>query len=1045
MGRKPSLAEQTKTEQGDHLASSVLRVFLLGPPIIGWGESTLSIPRRQARALLYRLAAHLQPVPREQLCFLFWPDIPETNARRNLTRLLTALRSALPIPDIVRVSEERIGLDLQRAWSDTVACERSSAIRQSPDRREMLERAVELYRGPFLSGFSLPGSPEFEAWVEQEQRAWERLYLEGLAALTEIHRQRATEGHPGEYEAAIACARRYLANDDLAEEVHRQLIELYAAVGDRSAAVRQFEHCVTVLERELGVSPLPETQAAFQATLGGHTPALPRPAQEPAELTLPDVDLPLVGREHALRQLEEAYQQASAGHGQVILVSGEPGIGKTRLLEAFITRLQNRALILKGAGRPGSQTLPFQPIVEALRSILDFGLRIADRKSKIRNLKSEISPVWLSEVTRLLPELRTRYPDLPPPLPAESEEARTRLFEALCQLALGLAAGPLPVLLCLDDLHWADPTTLEWLAYLGGRLQGRRLLVLATFLDEEADTLSKLRQALGRSGALAECKLTGLDTTEVLRLLDGLLGPAVGSRGNACDRPLLAERLQSVTGGNPFFLLETVRLLAEVGRISEKSERLADLPLPDTVRAAVHARLARLSGRARQVLEAAAVLGSSFGFDLVCLTAGRGEMETLDSLEALVAKHLLVECDGAYQFHHEFTMTAVYGALGYWRRRLLHRRAGEALEKLHPDDTASLAWHFERGEQPAKAARYALQAGNNASRVFAYAEAGAFFARALRLLKDEAAHCREPSAMAANQRMQIQVLTRRGWMFRLLGDMEAYMSDLEEEARLVALLGETGPLASLRWREAAAHRWFCRYPQALEAAEEGVRLSREAGDALLEARCHRETGLSARAVGDFPRAEVALKRALQLFVELGETVYEIHTLGNLSTLYRYLGEYEQAMTLAYQALTRCEQAGLSFQRRLPLGDLGAAALGDADQARTWLQESLDIARQTGDRTQEIFCLGHLGGLFVRLNHPAEALEYLLTALSLAERLNSRAEQSQLHSGLAEAHHLSGEREQAILHAHRALELAQAYGRVYDQEKARQILARLESL
>ncbi|PJA58050.1 MAG: transcriptional activator domain-containing protein, partial [Rhodocyclales bacterium CG_4_9_14_3_um_filter_68_10] len=119
--------------------------------------------------------------------------------------------------------------------------------------------------GPFLSGFSLPGSPEFEAWVEQEQRAWERLYLEGLAALIEIHRQRATEGHPGEYEAAIACARRYLANDDLAEEVHRQLIELYAAVGDRSAAVRQFEHCVTVLERELGVSPLPETQAAFQA------------------------------------------------------------------------------------------------------------------------------------------------------------------------------------------------------------------------------------------------------------------------------------------------------------------------------------------------------------------------------------------------------------------------------------------------------------------------------------------------------------------------------------------------------------------------------------------------------------------------------------------------------------------------------------------------------------------------------------------------------------------------------------------------------------
>jgi tetratricopeptide (TPR) repeat protein len=169
-------------------------------------------------------------------------------------------------------------------------------------------------------------------------------------------------------------------------------------------------------------------------------------------------------------------------------------------------------------------------------------------------------------------------------------------------------------------------------------------------------------------------------------------------------------------------------------------------------------------------------------------------------------------------------------------------------------------------------------------------------------------------------------------------------------------------------------------------------------------------------------------------------------MGDLSTLYWYLGEYEKAIDLSHEALERCEEAGLPLECRLPLGDLGAAAagLGDTDLAQECLLESLSIAREIADRTQEIFCLGHLGWLYVELGQPARALEHLQAGLILAESIGSCAEQSWLQSGLAEAHRLSGDWEEAKGCARRARDVAQATGRPYDERLARRILDGLEA-
>jgi DNA-binding SARP family transcriptional activator len=242
---------------------TTLRIALLGPPTLMGSGQAVALARRQARALLYRIAAAAHPVPREQLTFLLWPDSPESVARRNLTVLLTQIRRALPSPDLLVTVGDAIGLDHGAAETDTVAL--AALIHQAISARQLdqLADALRRYRGPFLDGFSLPDSAEFDAWASQERQVWERRYLDALTVLVEGY------AAAGAYPVAIDAAQRALATDELAEDMHRRLIALYAAAGNRAAAMRQFERCVVVLERELGVEPLPETREVYEAARDG--------------------------------------------------------------------------------------------------------------------------------------------------------------------------------------------------------------------------------------------------------------------------------------------------------------------------------------------------------------------------------------------------------------------------------------------------------------------------------------------------------------------------------------------------------------------------------------------------------------------------------------------------------------------------------------------------------------------------------------------------------------------------------------------------------
>ena len=255
----------------EHFAGHPVELYvrLFGLPMIVHDQTHLHVLRREVRALLYRLANRLEPISREQLCYLFWPNAPESTARRTLSHLLTHLRNALPVPEVIETINDYVGLDPERIWIDTVAFEEHCSTAMLRCHHSISQQSLDLYRGPFLSGFSLNTSAEFEAWVLQERCSWEQLYLQALAILIE------QQTMCGAYEAAIVNAQRYLRTDDLAEAVHRRLIELYAAIGNRAMAIRQFEICAAILSREFNVSPQPMTWATYRVACEGGSPLIP--------------------------------------------------------------------------------------------------------------------------------------------------------------------------------------------------------------------------------------------------------------------------------------------------------------------------------------------------------------------------------------------------------------------------------------------------------------------------------------------------------------------------------------------------------------------------------------------------------------------------------------------------------------------------------------------------------------------------------------------------------------------------------------------------
>jgi class 3 adenylate cyclase/tetratricopeptide (TPR) repeat protein len=490
-------------------------------------------------------------------------------------------------------------------------------------------------------------------------------------------------------------------------------------------------HPVGELELKGLPAPLPALAVSWSAT---------EPQSLPPALARSAAGF-FVGRDAEVELLGSAWKQATEGSLRIVMVAGEPGIGKTRLA----AQLAGQVVEDKGTvwyGRCDEDLgVPYQPFAEALRPYV--------AACPLDELAAHVA-AHEGELGRLIPELARRLPEVPPPLQAEPEVERFRLFEAVGGWLADVASRD-PVLLVLDDLHWAAKPTLLLLRHLVAHCESAPALIVGTFRNTEmgrthplADTLADLRRLEG----VERLTLAGLDPDGVTAFVEATAGQTLEEPGQALARALHAE-----TEGNPFFVGQMLRHLAETGAISIHDGQWAydaglhQHSIPEGAREVIGRRLSRLTETTDRVLQVSSVIGRDFDVDVLTRASGVHEDDVLTSLDEATAARLITEVpdtpDG-YTFVHALVRETLYEEVGKSRRVRLHRRVGEVLEDLRAADLgpyfAQLAHHFgqaaERGGI-AKAIGYARQAAERATAVLAYEEAAGHYERALALLERE--------------------------------------------------------------------------------------------------------------------------------------------------------------------------------------------------------------------------------------------------------------------------------------------------------------------
>jgi len=912
-----------------------INLNFLGPPRLDVDGKVVEPDTRKATALLAYLAVGGERPSRDALAALLWPDFDDRRAKAALRRTLSALKATVGDAAIY-ATREVIGLHAEVVWCDVLAFQELLA-------QEEWATAVDLYRDDFLAGFSLRDSLPFDDWQLQQAEYLRRAYSDALAQLV----NNAVASH--DFAAGITYARRWLRLDSLREEAHYQLMRLYAWSGQRSAALLQYRDCLRALEEELGVAPLAETTRLYEDIQNDRLappPILETPTAAVATAVPPEPAPPLalppfVGRQKELAAMQSLYRQTS---DQVVFlgVSGEAGIGKTRLVETFVNQ-HPQASCLRAHCYEGETRLAYAPIVTMIRQELD-------RPDSLARLTA-VAPPWLAEVSRLLPDLQTHFDSLPTPPPLDWPGAPGRFLEGITRVLAALLDGPLPGIFWLDDAQWADSATLDLLAYLVHRRPQQPALVLACWREPDLPGNHPLHGLLGqvrRSSSSLVLALNRLSEGEVAELVAQL--PVRAAETAVPHIP--AGALYRETEGLPF--LVTAYLQAQM----ESGGPDGGWSLPPTARHLFHSRLIQTGETGQQLLQAAAVIGRPFAFDLLLAASGRSEEEAINALEIMLARQLLIEKPGelVFDFSHHKLRDLVYEEMSLVRRRLLHRRIAQALaaQRGAPTDALAgqIAAHYQEAGEEAEAALHYRRAGDHARTLFAHREALDHYKTALALGYPETAVLHEVCA-------DLHVR---------LGEYAAALTRYEQAAatspaaQLPHLEHKIGQVHYRRgaWRLAEHH---------FEQAETGWQNPAAPADL---ARLYIDWATTSYRAGDMP---LAIKLA------------------------------QQAQALAADTPTQAQAANVA--------GILARQRGDRTAALAQFNRALELADEHGHLAVQIAALNNLGLMETAVNHLDQAQELLETALHHCQIYGDRHWEAALHSNLADLLHQRGQEEASM--------------------------------
>jgi len=900
------------------------KIWLFGGLQIADSGRLISLSSGNARSLFAYLVLHPRHQRREFLADLFWPLAPPERVRRSFSNLVYRLRQALG-DSWLAIEGETIALhggpDL---WVDVWEFE---ALLNHPDDPQAARQALTLYRGDLL--------PEiYTDWLLPRRVALREkiLVLLGRLASAAEAEQHLDEAFDHYY--------RLATEDPLNEAASRGLMRVYARLGRHTAALGEFERLSNLLDEQLGVAPVSET-TTLAASIRLDYQALRTDAAPKTTF---------VGRRQEWAALLREAEKARNGKGGLVLVEGEAGAGKTRLLELAAEGASWRGMTVAwGKAAELAAVDPYAPFDEALQQSLN-GLRLA-------RLQEQLSPITLSVLSALAPGLRTGglqasemhasaiIDDLPasPDLPAAVVEG----LAVLCETG--------PLLLILDDVQWAGPAFWGLLAFVP---QLKRLPVLLALA---------YRPAALRANQPAWRRLQELDLELApLRLsLAGLQLDECAELARQYKRQLSPgqiEALRQATGGNPLYLQELL-------------ETSAGAALPPSLAGLLHERLKNLSARARQALEVAAVLGREFTQGL---WQSLGGSVTAACVPELLAARFIEETHHGYQFLHDLTRQQVYNEIKPLRLRQLHRLAAEAALREHAAPQ-TLAWHYERGELWEAALHYRLRAGERAMQAYAYQAALEEFNLGMELL----------ARLPDSPEKRLALLLRRQRVLRLLARLEAWRRDVDEIERLATRLDDSDALlealeARIRLTNIDSDMAGLRL-----AIQRALSLVPEADDPALEAHVLNTAGFYlADSLGENREAMPHLHRAVDLAGATQETALFIQALCNLSFAQWAAGRCQAAHQTAARALAASELHSGHFPARAhALAALGQVAMGLSqwEQARDSLRKAISLYEELADAWNVGDTLYNFAVTTSAMGQHTEAIQAAERLLHLAQR------------------------------------------------------------
>lgn len=957
-----------RADQGELLMASALPSLtfrLLGTADIQVAGQPLMLPDQKARGLLFYLAATEHPHTRDHLASLFWSESPDSNARHSLRSSLYHLRQAFHASGAeaaLVVEGDLVALQLDEDACDVVRFRRLSA---SGDEQALVE-AISLYRGSFLQGFTLADAPFFQEWMRAEQDALCRACLDTLNHLVSLAEDRQA------WEQAITYARRMVQLDPLAEDAQQKLISFYLRAGAIGPALRQYRQFEVELRQELGLTPSLGTQALIQHALRirrNEASSANKPVTSPGAFSQ---SLPLIGRDDLLTKLLVLSRQAQAGRGVAVLVQGEDGMGKSRLLDELADRLSREAsswLILRGSCSPFDDLLPFGPFLEAFES------------------------AGLGDLTDLLTTSRDAAP-----------ESQGGFFWRLLQ-ALRMLTRDTPLLLAIDDLHWAKSSTLHLFGLLATRLRILPMMLVGTVRQSSAvPALQRLVFSRGRHGDVHLLSLPPLTLEAVTALLQA-------SGVSAASMAALADWLHGRSGGSPFILLELLaQLRAEAilrpfdgGWQLDTARWLrwrASAALPETIHDVFSWGLADLAPEARHLLEVLAVAEQPLPFVLLSEFFPLRSDQLLSLLEGLIARRLVVEtAEETFALPHHLLREALVYHLSYLRRRMLHRKLAEALEACpvlqRNPPLRQIALHAVAGEDVDRARRYGLRILPALKQEFAGMETVNFLQ-----------HLHDLLAPTASSSEMLDLTFALGQLHQALGHLAVAARWQQQYLAYAQRAGDIVAQATAHFEMSELALISNDYRAALASAQAGLQVCaalEEPQPLVLVARGQRLLGAALAMEGsDLLAAEhhlqeaVAAHRLAERQDDLCATLFE---LGNVAAqrgeLVRALEWYEEASRTA--AAARVHHFLALAQNNIAYHSLLLGKLGEAQKA---LASGLRLAETSELLGALLYLLSTQGEIALYQGEWTAATEVFQRGLLLAEELGSVERQAGCRGGLA---------------------------------------------